>query len=334
MSGRQTASPSAVDTAAYDEMSLTSPAHEQDIPVRSQSLPVAGLSLPTPVPCTGAPTHPAGTTSRAALTFTTSLPVQGQAAVSVKYPHLNLPLHAPPYLLSGKAFTPCPFLLAQLMEMGVTDTAATKALYWTGNSCIERASNWIFERSEESLKTPLEVEIKMLRADLDMKEEEMRERIRILSSDSGVHFMMEDLDIHAWEMEQDVESLSDMSEEYEIYKLVLVINKSHQLSPGKMTGLVGRATMHMLAKLANDEFGDEQLEMWEACGQQVVVMEGENTRHLQDLKLAAECLKLEWGEEGEGWDRVNSRYREVMVLGIWGEENDVNSVVGRLLEVA
>ena len=48
------------------------------------------------------------------------------------------------------------------MEMGITEMAATKALYWTGNSCIELASNWVFERSEESLKTPLEVEIKHL----------------------------------------------------------------------------------------------------------------------------------------------------------------------------
>ena len=39
------------------------------------------------------------------------------------------------------------------------------------------------------------------------------------------------------------------------------------------------------------------------------------------LTSAAECLGLEWVEEGRGWDNVNRRFREVAVLGIWGEEN-------------
>ena len=259
----------------------------------------------------------------------TSLPYKGQAAaVSARYPHLTLPLSTPPYLFSDNMFTPNVILLAQLMDMGVVEKAATKALYWTGNSCIERASNWVFERPEESLKTPLEVEIKMLRADLDIKEEEIRERV--LSIDSGVH-MMDDDEMEFLDWEQ-MEEMSDMSEDYELYKLVLVINKSHLLSPGQMTELVGKATAHMLAKVAMIEFGDEQLEMWEACCQQVVVMEGKNTMHLLDLRLAAECLGLEWVEEGDLWDRVNRRYREVAVLGIWGEVNTLHSVVGRLEE--
>ena len=108
--------------------------------------------------------------------------------------------------------------------MGITEMAATKALYWTGNSCIELASNWVFERSEESLKTPLEVEIKMLTADLEMKEEEMRDRI--LSVDSGVHMLDDEkMEYHDWEMEQTL----DMSAEYEVYKLVLIINKSQHI---------------------------------------------------------------------------------------------------------
>jgi hypothetical protein len=51
-----------------------------------------------------------------------------------------------------------------------------------------------------------------------------------------------------------------------------------------------------------------------------------------DLRLAAECLGLEWVELGRGWDNANRRYREVTVLGIWGEENMLNKVVGRLGE--
>ena len=156
-------------------------------------------------------------------------------------------------------------------------------------------------------------------------------RDRIMSIDSGVHMLDDEkMEYHDWEMEQTL----DMSAEYEVYKLVLIINKSHQLSPGRMTELVGMATGHMLAKVATIEFGEEQLDMWEACGEQVMVLEGENTRHLLDLRLAAECLELDRVEVGRDWDNVNRWYREVAVLGIWGEENVLHKVVGRLEEAA
>ena len=85
----------------------------------------------------------------------------------------------------------------------------------------------------------------------------------------------------------------DMSAENELGKLVLVVIKSHHFSPRQMTELVGMATGHMFAKVAMVEFGEEQLDMWEACVEQVMVLEEENTRHLMDLRLAEECLGLE-----------------------------------------
>ena len=59
---------------------------------------------------------------------------------------MALPSKSPPYLFSDTIFTPN-HKLAQLKEMGITEMAATKALYWTGNSCIELASNRVFERA-------------------------------------------------------------------------------------------------------------------------------------------------------------------------------------------
>ena len=167
--------------------------YEHNVAARSHSLPAdpvfSSHVLSTPVPCTR------GTVSRGDISGarTTSLPhpaSQAAPPVALRYPHVVLPSNTPPYLFSDTIFTPNHKLLAQLMEMGITEVAATKALYWTGNSCIELASNWVFERSEESLKTPLEVEIKMLTADLEMKEEAIRDRI--LSIDSGVHMMVDD----------------------------------------------------------------------------------------------------------------------------------------------
>ena len=274
------------------------------------------MSLPPPVPCT----------ESAAPAKTFSLPqqsIQLPPAVSCAYPHLDLP-DAPEYFFSDKmVFTPNSELLAKLVDMGITEMVATKALYWTGNSCIKRVCSWIFAREEETLDTPLEVEIRMLKSDLEIKEEEVRERIK--SIDSGI-CMMGDGD-------DDLDGISLDYEDLDVYKLVLVVNKSFNFHPKFIAHLVGRATGHMMAEVGMLEEGDHQQEMWEACGEQVVLHEGENTGHLFDLRLAAQCLGLQWVEEGRFWDRGIRRYREVAVLGIWGLEEKLDMVVGRVSQM-
>jgi len=255
-------------------------------------------------------------------------------AICPKYPHISLPLNTPPYLFSDQPFTPCPQLLSKLVEMGISEVAGSKALYWTGNSCIERATSWIFERPEEILKTPLEVEIEMFRADLEVKEEEMRKRMQ--SIDSGVCITEEDIVTNVWKRKQmEVGLDSDTSEEFEEYKLVIVVNMCCQLNQAQLVCLVGKATMHLFGKISCEENGEEEMDLWEYSGQKVVTVEGDNSRHLLDLKLAAESLGLRCGEVVGGfWNRMTRRFTEMLVLAIWGEEEEVMSVVGRLKHIA
>jgi len=278
---------------------------------------VAVRSLPSPVPCTGSAPPDSDISTVKAL----SLPhqsTQNNPAVNRYYPHLDLP-STPEYFFSDEiVFTPNPELLAKMVEIGFTEKVATKALYWTGNSNTYVAVNWIMERNEKTLNTPLEIEVKMLKADLDMKNEESRERI--MSIDSGICMVDDD----------ETGFISIDSEDLDVYKLVLVVNKSFRFSPEALTELVGRATGHIIAKVGMLAEGDIQLEMWETCGEQVMVYKGENTRHLLDLRLSAQCLGVEWVEEGRYWDRVNRIYREVAVLGIWGLVDSVGVLVGRL----
>merc|ERR1719233_830338 len=112
----------------------------------------------------------------------TELPTTLEAS-KVPYPHLDLP-DTPEYLFFDKiVFTPSSHLLSEMVDKGITEMVATKALYWTGNSSINLACNWIFDRSEDTFETPLMVEIEMLKSDLDIKEEEVRERIKSIDSD-------------------------------------------------------------------------------------------------------------------------------------------------------
>ena len=111
--------------------------------------------------------------------------------------------------------------------------------------------------------------------------------------------MIGDDEMEYFDDEMDYMSLD--YEDIELYKLLLIVNKSFHIQPLDMTAVVGRVTGHMMAKVGMHDQGDEQLDMWEMCGEQVVILEGENSKHLMDLKLAAQCLGLQWVEEGRFW---------------------------------
>ena len=160
----------------------------------------------------------------------------------------------------------------------------------------------------------------MLKSDLDVKEEEVRERIK-----SGILMMGDGGDHELNRMSSDNENLNK-------YKLVLVVNKSFNFTPETLACLVGRAS-GLMVKLGMLEEGVNQQEMWEACCKQGVLHGGENTGHLFDLRLTAQCLGLQLVEEGMLWDRSNRRYREVTVLGIWGLEEKLERIVGRIEKI-
>lgn len=62
-------------------------------------------------------------------------------------------------------FEPNEDYLDQLLAMGISINGAKKALYYTGNRNVASATNWIFDHPELDLETPLEEEIKRLRAE-------------------------------------------------------------------------------------------------------------------------------------------------------------------------
>ena len=66
-----------------------------------------------------------------------SNPENSSSPVSERYPYLDLPPSLPPYLLNDEPFTPHSDLQLQLVQHGYPSLAAAKALYWTGNSCLE-----------------------------------------------------------------------------------------------------------------------------------------------------------------------------------------------------
>ena len=84
-----------------------------------------------------------------------------------------------------------------------------------------------------------------------------------------------------------------------------------------MTELMGMATGHISAKVAMIEFGEEQLDMWEACGAQVVVLEGGHIRHLMDLGWQQSVSV--WRGEGRSRQGLGLCQQEVQGGGCAGD---------------
>ena len=157
-------------------------------------------SLPQPVPLTSPRPPPS--------------PLQRQFPLLSSF----LPSSHPPYLLEPVAqFQPLPSLLSSLQHLGLSLTASTKALFWTGNRSLEEAADWSFSSPGRQMDLALEVEVAMWREDLRVREEEarlreaveeareeeeerleelaqmaMQRQLRLLSSDSGVFCRRED----------------------------------------------------------------------------------------------------------------------------------------------
>jgi len=251
-------------------------------------------------------------------------------------------------MFSSEKFVPNEELVGQMMDMGICRNGAVKALYWTGNQSALAASNWIFDQPDRDLETPLEDELEMIRAQQMEREREEREMV---SHVCGIHHHHhhhhnddddEDLDeddIDEEDMleveeeededEDDEELDEDDDEEDMDFKMVLVVNKSLDLKPGAMSQHVGRATAGLFRKINSQpqsvNVGPDELSMWSDLGEKMIILSGENDQHMKDLELMARNIRLPCHMILIKEDKLKNA-----VLGIFGEEREVNKVTGRL----
>ena len=126
--------------------------------------------LPMPVPTTAvipvaAAATPAGPVKAVA---------PERSPLQKKFPHVRLPSSHPLYLLQPvNTFQPHVQLFEALTDMGVSSRAATKALFWTGNRCLQTAADWCFSNpGREMEQLSLEEEVDMWMQELEIQEEE------------------------------------------------------------------------------------------------------------------------------------------------------------------
>jgi len=289
-------------------------------------------------------------------------------------------------------FQPQEELVKQIMDMGICRNGAVKALYWTGNKSAVAASNWIFDQPERDLDTPLEDELEMIRAQQIEREREELEREKAYSRivrrvhHNHVHHHLheehmldedyledlhhhDDLDDDEDDEDEDEDEEEDEDEdELDVdFKMVFVINRSLDLSPGQMTMSTSKATAGLFRKIYSQAqsaaVGPDELAMWGDFGERTVILWADTEQHIKDLELMAKSLRLPCfmvdtfaeiktnGDSRGGSDpgrhaspadgRIMMENGRLMageggkalyksVLGLFGEERELNKVTGRL----
>lgn len=135
------------------------------------------------------------------------------------------------------------------------------------------------------------------------------------------------------EEEEDIEDdEEDLEEEEMDFKMVFVVNKALELRPGSLALYTSRATVGLYRKINGQPqavpVGPDELAMWCEYGERMVVLWADSDQHIKDLELMARSLRLPCQMV-----EVKDDGRKA-VLGLFGEEREVNKVTGRLKVVS
>ncbi len=201
---------------------------------------------------------------------------------------------------SAQVWTPNKDALELIIGMGISENAAKRGLYYTGNENAELAVSWVFENIN--------------RPDLH---EHFDLPISVPSMGPGAaHFVARDVYLAFDEFAQNRD---------DAFKMTLVVNSDLKMGIGKIAAQVGHAVLGLYRILENGA----DLAEWERNGAKKIVLRGKNTVHLMELKRKANlnglpCLLV----QDAGRTQVDPG--SLTVLGVFGKCKMVDTVTGDL----
>jgi len=228
----------------------------------------AGVQLTAQTPATSASPVTAGATSTTTTTTTTT-------ATTTSSP-----------------WRPNQELYKTLINMGITQNAAEKGLYYTGNQSADLAATWIFEHHHKNLdNTTLQEEIALL-------------------------------------AEEDAEG--DEEDEAEYIKMIFVVNMELGMGAGKIASQCAHAAlgMHRILLEEQDRYREQML-IWEELGEKKITLKGQNSTHLKALQDKATAMGLpSYVVNDAGKTQVAAGV--LTALCVFGNEIMVDAVTGSL----
>ena len=140
-----------------------------------------------------------------------------------------------------------------LLSMGISENAAKRGLYYTGDTNADQAAAWVFENLENpDLHKPF-------------------------TPPQG-----------ASTTTPDYKALQASLDESRAFKMVFVVNMSLGMGVGKIATQVGHATLAIYKTLLINVSEQVNVREWEGKGAKKIVLKGTNAEHLLALKQMAE----------------------------------------------
>lgn len=191
--------------------------------------------------------------------------------------------------------------LELIIGMGISENAARRALYYTGNSNAELAIAWVFENiNDPNLHLAFEPP-------------------PMINSGQSTQFGPGPV----------YHSFDNFIQVVETYKMVFVVNNSLKMGVGKIAAQVGHATLGLYQFLQGQAEQTEGLRSWEERGSKKVVLRGESAKELLELKRKAYELKVvNIVVHDAGHTQVEPG--SLTVLALFGRIEAVNQITGKL----
>ena len=207
--------------------------------------------------------------------------------------------------LLGMDWKPNKQCLELILGMGISENAAKRALFYTGNDNAELAVAWVFENIGNSqLHEPFEPPSISLAAQGGQL------------SPGPVYHSFDEL-------------FQEAVAATESYKMVFVVNAELKMSTGKIAAQVGHATLGLYRFLQDHQEYKTGLVKWEKRGCKKVVVKGDNVRQLLDLKKHAYELHIANIMVHDA-GRTQVEPGALTVFAVFGRDEQVDPLTGSL----
>lgn len=188
-----------------------------------------------------------------------------------------------------------------VMGMGISENAARRALYNTGNDNAELATSWVFE---------------------NINDPELHKPFNPAPMTTLPH-------AQGGPVYHSFDEIAVYPENTEMYKMVFVVNSELKMGVGKIAAQVGHATLALYHLLQTQPNWKTQCTKWETTASVKIVVQGLNAHHLVELKHKAYELRLPniiVHDAGKTQVEPGS----LTVFAVFGRIVDVNAITGTL----
>ena len=216
----------------------------------------------------------------------------------------------PPAVMVAREWQPNNECLELIMGMGISENAARRALYNTGNDNAQLATSWVFENIDDpQLHAPFHP--------VQVSPVPSPGQLSVPQHGGGIV-------CHSYD--QAMVGLPDNSD---MFKMVFVVNSELGMGVGKIAAQVGHATLALYHLLQTQPNWKEECSTWENSASTKITLHGQSTHHLLELKHKAYEQRLPSIIVHDA-GRTQVEPGSLTVFAVFGKVADVNVVTGKL----